>query len=130
MSSPEVEKLEEMYEGWARGDYSLGGLFDPAMKMETFGMGEPMRAESYDEFVDAMREWLRAWERPITVTAEEFIRSGDRVLVLIHWKGRGRESGAEIEGRGAHLWTFRDGLVVDYGVYRDRDEAWAALEPE
>jgi ketosteroid isomerase-like protein len=32
-----------------------------------------------------------------------------------------------MEASGAHLWTFRDGLVVNYGVYRDRDEARAAL---
>jgi ketosteroid isomerase-like protein len=125
----EVEKLREMYEKWARGDYTVAGLFNPEMTMETFGMGEPMKTKGYGAFVDAMREWLRAWERPITIEAEEFIPSGDRVLVMITWKGRGRESGAEIEAEGAHLWTFRDGLVADCGVYRDRDEARAALRP-
>jgi hypothetical protein len=32
-----------------------------------------------------------------------------------------------MEASGAHLWTFGDGLVVDYEVYRDRDEARTAL---
>lgn len=123
-----LEKLRALYGEWARGDYSRSDIFDPQMTMETFGMGEPMRAESYEGFVDAMREWLGAWERPITITADEFIESGDRVLVLITWAGRGKGSGAQIESPGAHLWTFRDGLVVHYGVYRDRDEARAALE--
>jgi ketosteroid isomerase-like protein len=123
-----LEQLKVLYEEWARGDYSQSLIFDPEMKMETFGMGEPMRAESYEGFVEAMRKWLSAWERPITITAEEFIESGDRILVLITWSGRGRGSGAQIESHGAHLWTFRDGLVVHYGVYRDRDEARAALE--
>jgi ketosteroid isomerase-like protein len=122
-----VETLRELYEEWARGDYSRSDVFDPEMKMETFGMGEPMRADTYQGFVDAMRAWLSAWERPITIEAEEFIESGDRVLVLITWIGRGKGSGAQIESRGAHLWTFRDGLVVHYGVYRNRDEARAAL---
>jgi ketosteroid isomerase-like protein len=122
------EKLEALYGEWARGDYSRSDIFDPAMTMETFGMGEPMRADSYEGFVDAMREWLSAWERPITITAEEFMEAGDRVLVLVTWIGRGKGSGAQIESPGAHLWTFRDGLVVDYAVYRDRGEARAALE--
>jgi ketosteroid isomerase-like protein len=126
---PELrEKLEALYEEWGRGDYSRSDIFDPEMKMETFGMGEPMRADSYEGFVEVMRRWLSAWERPITITAEEFIQNGDRILVLINWVGRGKGSGAQIESPGAHLWTFRDGLVVDYGVYRDRDEARAALE--
>jgi ketosteroid isomerase-like protein len=126
--SEEREKLEALYEEWARGDYSRSDIFDPQMTMETFGMGEPMRAESYEGFVEAMREWLGAWERPITITAEEFIESGDRVLALITWTGRGKGSGAEMEASGAHLWTFRGGQVVRYEVYRDREEARAALE--
>jgi ketosteroid isomerase-like protein len=123
----ELDRLKTLYEEWARGDYSRSDIFDPQMKMESYGMGESLRADSLEGFVDAMREWLSAWERPITIEAEEFIESGDRVLALITWRGRGKGSGAEIESRGAHLWTFRDGLVVHYGVYRDRDEARAAL---
>ena len=32
-----------------------------------------------------------------------------------------------MDASGAHLWTFRDGLVVRFQVFRDRDEARAAL---
>ncbi len=122
------EKLETLYDEWARGDYSRSDIFDPRMRMETFGMAEPMSADSYEGFVDAMRDWLSAWERPITIEAEEFIESGDQVLVLITWTGAGKGSGARVESPGAHLWTFSNGLVVHYRVYRDREEARAALE--
>jgi len=47
---------------------------------------------------------------------------------LVRWNGRGKGSGLEIEATGAHLWTFRDGLAVRFDVYRDREEAGAALE--
>ena len=127
MTEP-LEKLKKLYEEWAAGDYSSTEIFAPDMTMETYGMGDPMRSESYEEFVDVMRDWLRAWERPIVVEPEEFIQAGDRILVLIRWSGRGKGSGATVEAEGAHLWTFRDGLVIHYGVYRDRDEARAALE--
>lgn len=131
MTNPEgspLEKLQGLYEEWARGDYSRADIFDPEMEMETIGMGEPIQARSYEEFVAAMREWLSAWKRPLTIEAEEYIPSGDRILALIHWTGRGKGSGAQIAGAGAHLWTFRDGLVVRYEVYRDRDLAKAALD--
>jgi ketosteroid isomerase-like protein len=123
-----LEKLQVLYEEWARGDYSRDDIFDPAMEGETIGMGDSIRYRSYEEFVAAMREWLSAWERPLTIEAEDYVQAGDRILVLIHWSGRGKGSGAQIEGRGAHLWTFRDGLVVHYDTYRDRDQARAALE--
>ena len=58
-------------------------------------MGDPLTAESYDEFVDIMRHWLSAWEFPLRITAEEFIESGDRILVMVHWQGRGKGSGAD-----------------------------------
>ena len=129
MSEPsDLERLEGLYEEWARRDYSRSDIFHADMKIESFGMGEPIEAESYDEFVEVMRDWLAAWERPITVDAEEFMQSGSRILVFVRWSGRGKGSGARIEAEGAHLWTFRDGLVAHYGVYRHRDEARAAIE--
>ena len=123
-----LEKLETLYAEWAGGDYSRSDIFHPEMKLETFGIGEPLRGGNYEEFVDAMRQWLGAWEKPITIVADEYIQAGDRILVLVRWSGRGKGSGAQIEAEGAHLWTFRDGLVVHYGVYRDRGEARAALK--
>jgi ketosteroid isomerase-like protein len=123
-----LEKLQTLYADWAGGDYSRSDIFHPEMKLETFGIGEPLRGDNYEEFVDAMRQWLGAWEKPITIEADEYIQAGDRILVLVRWSGRGKGSGAQIEAEGAHLWTFRDGLVVHYGVYRDRDDARAALE--
>jgi ketosteroid isomerase-like protein len=124
----DLEKLRAMYRRWARGDFSRGDVFDPEMKSENVGMGEPLRVGSFEEFVGAMREWLSAWERPLTITAEEFLQSGDRILVLVRWSGRGKGSGAQIEAGGAHLWTFRDGLAVRFDTYRDREEARAALK--
>jgi ketosteroid isomerase-like protein len=122
------EKLEVLYAEWAQGDYSRSDIFDPEMEMESIGLAEPMHAESYEEFVDLMRGWLGAWGKPLTIEADEMIESGDRILVLVRWKGHGKESGVAMEAPGAHLWTFRDGLVVRYQVFRDRDEARAALE--
>jgi ketosteroid isomerase-like protein len=125
----DLEKIKSIYEEWARGDYSgHADVFHPEMKAETHGMGEPIRSETYAGFIATMREWLSTWERPFRIEAEELIQRGDRILALIHWSGRGKGSGVEIDDRGAHLWTFRDGQVVRYDTYRDRDEARAALE--
>jgi len=122
------EKLEALYEDWGRGDYTRADIFDPEVELEGFGMGEPLRASGIDEFNAVMRGWLSAWGRPLVITAEEFIQSGDRILALVRWRGHGKGSGVEMEASGAHLWTFRDGLVVRFEVYRDREEARTALE--
>ena len=71
--------------------------------------------------------WLSAWERPLVIEVDELIPRGDRILAMVRWRGRGKGSGVKMEAGGAHLWTFRDGLVVRFDVYRDREEARAAL---
>jgi hypothetical protein len=124
------EKLEALYEDWAQGDYSRADIFDPAVELDSFGMGERIRASGIEEFIAEMVQWLSAWGRPLTIDAEELIGSGDRILALVRWRGRGKGSGLEVEAGGAHLWRFRDGLVIHLEVYRDRDEARAALEAE
>jgi ketosteroid isomerase-like protein len=105
-------------------------IFDPEVESTSIGVwpeGE-RSVKGLEELWSLMSEWLRTWKRPLRITADEFIESGDRILVMIRWQGAGRGSGAEIEGAGAHLWTFRDGLAVRFDVYRDRELARSALE--
>jgi hypothetical protein len=96
------------------------------MSAENFGMGDPIQARNYEEFLAVMRAWLSAWERPLRIEAEEFInRRSDPRPGPLEWPWRGA---AWRSRAGAHLWTFRDGLAVRLDTYRDRDEARAAME--
>jgi ketosteroid isomerase-like protein len=124
----DLEKLRALYEEWARGNFSRQDIWDEDAAMDTFGMGEPMRASGRDDIAATLADWLSAWELPLRIEADDFIQSGDRILALVRWKGRGKGSGVEMEASGAHLWTFRGGLVSRFDVYRDRDEARAALD--
>jgi ketosteroid isomerase-like protein len=79
---------------------------------------------------EALAGWLEPWQRPYVVEAEEFIEEGERIAVMIRWRGSGRGSGTPMESEGAHLWAFRDGKAVSFEIYRNRDEALAALRGE
>ena len=96
------------------------------MTTETFGMGDPIRADSYEGFVEVMRDWLSAWERPLTIEAEE-LPSREIGSCARPVEGPRQGERRQME-RAAPILDLRDGLVVDYGVYRDRDEARTALE--
>ena len=54
---------------------------------------------------------------------ERIVASGDKVVVFVNVRGRGKESGAEVEGRIAHVLSFRDDKVILVESYEDRDEA-------
>jgi ketosteroid isomerase-like protein len=61
----------------------------------------------------------------------DVIPAGDRVVALTHIYTRGEGGNPEVEVRDAHMLTFRDGKIVYWRLYLDRDEALsdAGLDP-
>ena len=61
----------------------------------------------------------------------EAIPAGDRVVALTHTYFRGEGGDPEVEVRDAHTMTFRDGKIVYWRLYLDRNEALsdAGLDP-
>ena len=57
---------------------------------------------------------------------EEITGVGDRVFVTAHFRGRGKASGAEVEGCRFEVYTLRDGKVLRFDEYADRPEALEA----
>ena len=71
------------------------------------------------------REWFAAWE---TLQFEyELIDAGDRAVMLLDLRMRGRSSGIEV-ALGKHAWVamFRDGLMVHSKLYMSHAEALQA----
>jgi ketosteroid isomerase-like protein len=73
-----------------------------------------------------VKEWLRSWER-LTIVAERFIDTGDQVVVIAEWRGRGKASGAVTKWRHGTVWTLRDGKVISLISYPDPAEALKAV---
>ena len=78
----------------------------------------------------AVREFRKAgpWHgAPIHFEPERFFDvDHEHVLVFVHVSVTGAGSGVPIELDAAHQFTIRDGLVVYFKVYGDRDEALEA----
>ena len=68
------------------------------------------------------REWFAAWE--MLQFEYELVDAGDRVVLLIDLRMRGRSTGIEV-ALGKHAWvtTFRDGLMVHSKLYMSQSEA-------
>jgi ketosteroid isomerase-like protein len=77
-----------------------------------------------------LAELFRGAER-MTVRDYELVPAGDRVVALTHLYVRGEGGDPEVEFRGAHTLTFREGKVVYWRIYLDRAEALsdAGLDP-
>ena len=128
MSQENVDALRRAFERFLAGSSDFGGeLVDPDVVWDASEMVAPGLSGVYhgrEGVAQFWREWLAAWES--VEFRFELVDAGDSVVALFDQRMRGRTSGIEIDfGRYAHVYTFRDGLIVHWKLYRDQD---AALE--
>ena len=72
-----------------------------------------------------MERWDAEWDE-MEMTSEEIIDAGDHLIQAILFRGRGRGSGVEVEGRFFQVHTLKDGKTVRWEEFSDRAEALAA----
>jgi ketosteroid isomerase-like protein len=125
--SEDLQTLRALYEAMNRGD--VEGILsvqaaDVVWRGAFADLVEPHHGHA------GVRAYTRrvteAWEE-FAVEPERFIHLGDRVLVLAREHGRGRYSGAEVRShQTAHVWKLRDGEIVRFQVYWNREEGLRA----
>jgi ketosteroid isomerase-like protein len=129
MSQDKVELARAQYDRWNSEDFDawIDG-FDPdvqyfsSVSASLDGQGEFHGHQGMRDFV---KGYFEAWEwfrlQPI-----EFLDAGERLAVVLTTSGRGRESGAVVEGKVAHVWTFRDQRATQCLSFASREEALEA----
>jgi ketosteroid isomerase-like protein len=133
MSQENVEIAQRIYEILAEQGVNEqaflamidAGLVEPDAELDfrtAYPDGEVWRFEGIGKFFDS-----QPWGRSMRFEAESFKAVGDdRVLVFVRAHGVGGGSGVEVEGRFAHLGTFRGSRLVRTAVYTDRSKALEA----
>jgi ketosteroid isomerase-like protein len=132
MSQENVEIVRGLYARWGDGDFSTRDEFDPDVEFARIGgdvvsgPGGPGRWHGRDEMWRAVLEWLSLWE-DFHVAAEDFIEVDDQIVVLSRQTARGKLSGTSVERQLAEVLTLRNGRIVRYESYWDRNEALKAV---
>ena len=129
MSQENVERLREGFEAFLARTYGWGtDLLHPdvvwdATNSQIFDISRVYHGPA--GVAEFWREWLGAWE---TVQFEyELVDAGDQVVALVDQRMRGRSTDIEVPlGKYAHLYTFRDGLIVHWKLYESQSEALEA----
>ena len=122
MSRENLELVRSIYERWERGDYSSIDWADPEIEFSSPGGFNPDEVfRGLGEMKRAWVDWLSQFEG-FSATATEYLESGDQVVVLNRFGGRGRTSGVPMEEMaGAARFRIRDGKVVELAIYVDPD---------
>jgi ketosteroid isomerase-like protein len=79
---------------------------------------------------DGVARWLRDWENAwgeFTVTAEELLDAGERVVLVLRMTATGRGSGATLERQDAMVWQLRDGKLVRLDYFNSKQQALEAV---
>ncbi len=123
MSQENVEAVRKVTNAMARDDLDEvlrrcdpDVIYKPAQEAATYGQQDLRRA---------LERWGSDIERLELVT-EELLDAGDRVVLTILLRGRGRISGAEIATRFYEVFKLRDGAILRWEEFTDRGPALEA----
>ena len=129
MSAQHVAVAKRMYDARNRGDVdAVLAECDPDVEwyphLATLG-GKPISGhQGVREYMASLGEdWEFFRHEP-----EDFIDLGEQVVAFLHTFARGKSSGIDVDVQVGHLISFKNGKVLRYVSYHDRDEALRAAE--
>jgi hypothetical protein len=112
---PGISVVHGFNDALARGDVAgMVDFLDPQVEWrapESVPWGGTFRGR------EGVREFLgRILEQPAEFRREvlEYIDFGERVVVLLRQMGRPKGGETEYDVREVHVWTVRDGKIVDF----------------
>ena len=125
-----VETVKGMYKSFAEGDIeAVVATWDPTIELsEPEGIVGGGTLHGPDEILENLFAGLANDWTDVSVIPERFIDGGDTVVALITWSGTYIETGNSVEFRGAHVFDFEDGKIVNWTSYADTALFNAALE--
>jgi ketosteroid isomerase-like protein len=87
---------------------------------------EEVPTQGHDAVRASLARWKAEWD-DYSVVPEEFVDRGDRVVVSVCLRGRGRGSGVDITARFYDVYTVRDRKIVRMDQFTERSEALEAV---
>jgi len=130
MASANLGLVRSIYADQERGDFRSAEWADPDVEWVLVDGPSPGRWTGLAGMAEGWRDFLSAWGGYSAVAEEYRELDGERVLVLIRHRGRGKTSGidlSQMHARVAAIFHFRDGRVVRVVNYLDADRALADL---
>ena len=103
-----------------------------AEDVEVYDPDMPAGPHRGPEAVRHVAEEMTSGFADVEIIDFRLLPAGDRVVALLHTRGKGDGVDLEVETRDAHTVTFRDGKIAYWSVYLDQAEALSdvGLDPE
>ena len=115
--------VKGIYDAFARGDAAaVLASFDQEILWAYpdnvfYAEGSPFKGPN-EVFNRVFLRLATEWE-DFRIEPVEYIAEGDRVVVLARETGTFRETGSMLDVETAHVWTIREGQVIEFFAYTD-----------
>jgi ketosteroid isomerase-like protein len=125
-----TDTLKQGYEAFGRGDLD-GATASFADDIRWENPAAPQIPNSgVTQGKDAVKQLFANlgshWES-FSIVPDEFIESGDSVVVLSHSESKGKDTGKEVKLPWVHIWRFSGGQVTEVQALTDTALAADAL---
>lgn len=114
--------ISGMYASFAKGDVpAVLAWFDPKIEWHEAD-GFPSLGGIYngpDAVLNGVFIPLGTNWDGFTVTPDEIVASGDRVIAMGHYAGKYKATGKSFRTPFAHAWRFANGKIVNFHQYTD-----------
>jgi uncharacterized protein len=129
MTEPGVERVAGFADAITRGDVDAAlAVCHPEIEflsvLAVSGrayVGHAGIRQYFEDVASAWAEWRVEVHRVVS-------RPDGRVAILMTMHVRGKESGAVLSERTAHVWTLRDGRLLRNEPFRQPDDGLRALD--
>jgi uncharacterized protein len=125
VSADNLDTVQRVYEAWNsdEGMPALLSLWDTDVEFVNPGSAiEGGTHQGHAGLVKAI-DALDAAFVDYRHDPEELIELGDKVMVLVTFRARGRDSGVPVEISEQHVWTLRDGKIIRFQWFHDEASA-------
>lgn len=123
MSQENVEIVKRVDALYRAGKFDeVFEFYDPEVEWDASHFPEGRVYRGHDGIRDFFRRYVGTW-RTLDVEFEELFDAGDKVVVFARDHGIGRASGVPVEIVYAQVMTLRDGKIVRWEAFTDRDAA-------
>ena len=131
MSQENVEVVRRQFAAFERGGIDAAAQFwHPSIEWRAVeGAADdvgPMRG--HEALRRYYQDWIDTLDQLHAEVEEVIFEAGEKVAVVVCNSGRGRVSGAPVEGRYYATCTVRDGQIVSGREYGTREQALEAAK--
>lgn len=134
MSKRNVELVRQAFEAYERDemDAILALCADDILitqAPEIIATGVPAEQHGHEGVLEAFGIWPNQWD-DFEIEIERIVADpGDHVVVATLQRGRGKQSGVEVEAEFFFTFAVRDGKFSEWRIFTHEDEALAATRP-